>query len=277
MIDPIWTVFKTTHIPSGMIYIGVHKTRRPNDWYLGSGRTLTRAVKAHGKQEFKKEILFIYDNPDDAHAKEEELVDDAFAARKDTYNLTKGGRGRHSCEGESNSQHGTVWVSRGDQERKVRKQQLAEHLADGWARGRSPLKRGVALSNLEQTRHGTTNGKVAVRSPQGEVRFVSPCEVSSFLAKGWVTGHGATPSEESLQKLREKAKLQRAHQASPTKARVRVYKEGCGSQFVPYSELACYLDRGFLRGMSPEEREHISRRCREAKARQASSQTSRTP
>lgn len=86
------TVYKTTNLANGNYYIGVHKTENPNDEYLGSGKLLWRAIEKYGWQNFKKEVLFIFETPEEAFKKEEELVDEA---RKDPscYNLRKGGAG----------------------------------------------------------------------------------------------------------------------------------------------------------------------------------------
>ena len=45
---------------NGKFYFGVHKTKNPNDEYLGSGTYIKRAVEKHGEQNFRKEVLFIY-------------------------------------------------------------------------------------------------------------------------------------------------------------------------------------------------------------------------
>lgn len=87
----MYTVYKTTNLLNGYIYIGVHKTDRPNDKYLGSGKYFKLAVKKYGRENFKKEVLFIYDTLEEAYEKEKELVDKSFYLREDTYNLTGGG------------------------------------------------------------------------------------------------------------------------------------------------------------------------------------------
>ena len=87
----MYTVYKTTNLINGHIYIGVHKTDKPNDKYLGSGKYLKLAIKKYGRQNFKKEVLFMYSSLEEAYEKEKELVDKSFYLREDTYNLTGGG------------------------------------------------------------------------------------------------------------------------------------------------------------------------------------------
>lgn len=87
-----YLVYQITNLVNDKIYIGIHGTDDLEDGYMGSGGYLWRAIKKHGIENFRKEILFEYDNPDEMIAKERELVDRKFIARKDTYNLALGGR-----------------------------------------------------------------------------------------------------------------------------------------------------------------------------------------
>lgn len=78
---------------NGKIYIGCHKTKNKDDDYMGSGTVLKRAYKKYGLYNFVKEILFVFDNESDMHAKERELVNDEFLSETNTYNLKVGGSG----------------------------------------------------------------------------------------------------------------------------------------------------------------------------------------
>lgn len=91
-----YTIYKVTNQINGKIYIGKHQTNDPNDWYLGSGKNLKRAFEKHGRSNFKKEILFVFDNEQEMNDKEIEIVNEDFVARKDTYNLCVGGQGGFS-------------------------------------------------------------------------------------------------------------------------------------------------------------------------------------
>lgn len=88
-----YTIYKTTNKLNGKIYIGKHQTKDLNDNYIGSGKRLWNSIHKHGIENFKKEILFVFETEDEMNAKEKELVTDEFCLREDTYNLCPGGKG----------------------------------------------------------------------------------------------------------------------------------------------------------------------------------------
>ena len=108
-----YIVYRTTCLINNKIYVGVHHTDDPNvfDGYLGRGlwKNHTRyiknpiapfhyAVRKYGVENFKREVLFIYpydkEGEEKAYNKEAEIVNEAFVARDDTYNVALGGKGR---------------------------------------------------------------------------------------------------------------------------------------------------------------------------------------
>lgn len=88
-----YTIYKITNMIDGKIYIGCHKTKKLNDGYMGSGKYLKRAYDKYGLENFKKEILFVFNTADEMYAKEAEIVNEDFIVTENTYNLKVGGFG----------------------------------------------------------------------------------------------------------------------------------------------------------------------------------------
>jgi hypothetical protein len=101
-----YTVYETTNIINDKIYVGVHRTSKPNDAYLGSGAVFVKALSSYGRKSFKKKILFIFNNEDDMYTKEAEIVSQEFVLREDTYNVSVGGRKSFSINGNGGSNLG---------------------------------------------------------------------------------------------------------------------------------------------------------------------------
>lgn len=88
-------VYKTTNLLNNKIYIGKRVYRKKDDdWYLGSGVYLNRAIKKYGRDNFKKEIIEWCDNK--THLCEREIYWISYFNSTDHkigYNLSLGGDG----------------------------------------------------------------------------------------------------------------------------------------------------------------------------------------
>ena len=88
-----YLIYKITNTINNMIYIGCHTTKKINDSYMGSGINIINAIKEFGKNNFTKEILYIFLTKKEMLLQEKEIVNSEFIARKDTYNIILGGGG----------------------------------------------------------------------------------------------------------------------------------------------------------------------------------------
>lgn len=96
------------NIENGFIYVGVHKTLNPDkfDGYLGCGVYVNQpstynypktkfqyAVKKYGPKKFKRTVLKIFNNPEDAYCLETIIVNKKYLERPNVYNQVLGGHG----------------------------------------------------------------------------------------------------------------------------------------------------------------------------------------
>ncbi len=86
-----FVIYQITNFIDGKIYIGAHVTYNVNDKYMGSSKYLKRDMKELGRQNFKKDILHVFDNKNDMIKMEAEIVNQKFCHREDTYNRMIGG------------------------------------------------------------------------------------------------------------------------------------------------------------------------------------------
>ena len=88
-------MYKTINIINNKFYIGVRQSiiEPTLDNYIGSGKRLKDSIKCHGKHNFKKEILHLFNSKEEMFTMEAEIVNEEFLKRDDVYNLCLGGLG----------------------------------------------------------------------------------------------------------------------------------------------------------------------------------------
>ena len=104
-------IYKTTNLINGRFYIGMHSTNNLDDNYLGSGWILKEAIKKYGRENFQKEILFIFNTRLEAREKEAEIVNTDFIKDNSNYNLVIGGMGVLDQTGNKNPMWGKLPIN----------------------------------------------------------------------------------------------------------------------------------------------------------------------
>ena len=88
-----FTVYKITNLVNGKFYIGKHICNCKECVYMGSGKLIRAAIRKYGLENFKKEILFVFETEDEMNKKEAELVTEELIESGTSYNLCPGGQG----------------------------------------------------------------------------------------------------------------------------------------------------------------------------------------
>jgi hypothetical protein len=86
-----YILYKTTNLINNKIYVGSHASNSLEDTYLGSGNSLKKDIKRYGKENFKKEILKVFETLEEVLKEEAKIVNKDFVNREDTYNVLQGG------------------------------------------------------------------------------------------------------------------------------------------------------------------------------------------
>lgn len=202
-----YTVYKTTNLINGKIYVGLHITEDLNDDYLGSGTQIRAAIKKYGKENFKREYIKVCKSPDEMYALEAEIVNEDFVKRPDTYNMKTGGTGswyhvnsNPEEKRKSSSKGGQISSRRADNPFKDPEWQKQydwtrdpEHLRKINKKANSP----EAISKKKETWKKTGRGKGSKNSQFGTCwiyhpthgnKKISKKELDKFLSLGYTKG-----------------------------------------------------------------------------------------
>jgi group I intron endonuclease len=86
-------IYKITNLLNGKIYVGKHTCKNIENPYYGSGVAIKSAIKKHGKENFKKDVLCFCESEDELNSMEIEWIS-KLGAFGNGYNMTKGGEGK---------------------------------------------------------------------------------------------------------------------------------------------------------------------------------------
>jgi len=210
-----FTIYKTTCLVNNKIYIGQHQTTNPNDNYLGSGILLHRDIKLFGKENFKKEILFFCEDYEDMNRREQQIVDDEFVARDDTYNCQVGGQATDLEKSPSKS--GLIggritgdkvkndlefrkayldkWNSKEQLQKRVNSTRKTFEKKGGWSwtgkkhTDESKKKIGKANSKYQQGKNNSNYGNCWIHSLETKIsKSIPKSDLQKWLDQGWIKG-----------------------------------------------------------------------------------------
>jgi group I intron endonuclease len=89
-------IYLTTNLINGKKYVGDHSTDNLDDKYLGSGIILKKAIKKHGKENFERKILELFETKEEAFNAQEKYINEYNTLIPYGYNIDKSGGTRPS-------------------------------------------------------------------------------------------------------------------------------------------------------------------------------------
>lgn len=158
-------VYKTINLINGNFYYGIHSTTDLDDGYLGSGLLIEKAIKKHGPNNFKREIIQFFPSKEGARELERQIVNEQLLENRNCYNRALGGQGGFL---------GNSAV------KKMRKSKLGK---PSWnsGTGRKPKNCsvcGVKLVHVDATKCSKHKGMFGSKNPACKGRlYITPCGV----------------------------------------------------------------------------------------------------
>ena len=169
----IHTVYKTINLINQKFYMGLHTTDDPHDSYLGSGKQLQAAIRKHGRDNFQKEVMAVFDTEDQMIAFEAQVVDAANVASQQCYNITLGGGKPPSWKGRKHSAAKKVGMS-GDNNPMRRPEVAAHHCR---------INKGKKKPYLTERNKGNQYSKGCVRSPETKAKMAASARAARARRK----------------------------------------------------------------------------------------------
>jgi len=165
-------IYKTTNLLSGKYYIGMHSTNDLDDGYLGSGNRLRLAIRKHGKENFKREILEFIESRAELKVREFEIVNLEEIAKKDCMNLVVGGEGGNATAEYTSKYQKNKWKDK--EYRKKMSKLLKEYVTENHKQGKMKYDNFTGNKHSEKTKKkmsesskgmgvGTTNSQYGTR------------------------------------------------------------------------------------------------------------------
>ena len=156
-------VYEITNLVNGKKYIGKRscKCSIEKDKYMGSGIMLIRAQKKYGIENFRKEILKVCKDEEDAYNQERILIDIYNASKNDNYyNLAEGGNGFTSNEVSERWKNKEYRNKMIESSKKIWENEEYRNKMIKINSGRIPHNKGKKISNETKIKIGTASKKM---------------------------------------------------------------------------------------------------------------------
>lgn len=194
----IHSVYKTTNLINQKYYIGKHSSENPNDEYLGSGTALQRAIKKHGVENFRKEVLFLYESEIEAYNKERKILEELDGIKDPLcYNLCYGGVG--FWKGAIHSE---------ESKKKISESNKGKIRTDNAKQKYSASKKGIPKSDIHKQRLSEVNlGKTLDEDTRKKISESNMGRIQSAESREKISkAHTGRPSSRKGTKCSENTK-----------------------------------------------------------------------
>lgn len=218
-----YLIYKLTNLLNNKIYVGKHITNNKEDSYMGSGAELKKDLKKLGVSNFKKEILFECESVEELNLTESSIVNIEFVQREDTYNKRVGGLGG--------------W----------------EYINENGLNNRNNQNKIAHEKHLKLLKTNAEYAEMFCKKVREGLAKISKDVKSQNLKEAWRKhGHpwvGRKHSEETKQKLREKAKLRAKTTKNNQLGKCWVFNEELKiNKSIKKEDLDEYLQLGWIKG-----------------------------
>lgn len=229
-------IYKTTNLINNKIYIGQkHSSKFLGQSYLGSGKVIRREVLAHGKENFKVELLEEVETKEMMDEREIYWISYYQSTNREIgYNISNGGNVNRAMSGEHNPFYGKHHT---EESRRKNSEHCKGRVA--WNKGLTKEDERVKKysESLKKTlKEKGSHSKNTVWIHKDNVdRMISQADVSCYLDNGWILGRTEL-SKESCKK-----------HADAIKGRIRI-NNGKIEKNICKDELDSYLKDGYIKG-----------------------------
>ncbi len=173
------TVYQTTNLINNKIYIGAHSTDDLTNNFCGTGININRAIRKYVEASFKKDILYIFESPEEMFAKEKEIVTPEFLKRTDVYNIVEGGYGGYN-KGTTGLKH--LYHPEIGSRSAVHPAAVDKMLQEGWITGRNM---------------SSTSDTIWVHKDT-EKKMIDPFLLTTYINNGWTKGLPKSPTQNKI-------------------------------------------------------------------------------
>jgi group I intron endonuclease len=195
-----YLIYKTINLIDGKYYVGCHQTEDVNDFYIGSGKHLKRAIKKYGRENFKKEILHYASSKEEMFEYERMVVNESLVNDPLSYNLKIGGSGGNpgivgAFSGRSHSEETKEKLRQSTLSNKITEKTRKTLSENNWARKNPEAHREHMKRISRFPRTPEHNAKVAAANigkiliNNGIVaKRIEKNELTHYQSLGWIKG-----------------------------------------------------------------------------------------